>query len=127
MSRGKFQAPRGKRSVEAPEFTAILDHYDIRYVYRHGNQKLTCPFHDESVPSFSINIDEGAFQCFACPARGGDVYAFVMLKENVSFPEAKKIVESITGRASSPSGRSGSRSVRKGKGFRPKFGRKVGE
>jgi len=46
-----------------------------------------CPFHSESTPSFSVNEEGGFFHCFGCGV-GGDVFKFVMLIENMSFPEA---------------------------------------
>lgn len=33
--------------------------------------KCSCPFHNESVPSFSINILTGKYNCFGCSAGGG--------------------------------------------------------
>ena len=32
-----------------------------------------CPFHDDKHPSFSVNIETGAWWCFAC-AEGGSVH-----------------------------------------------------
>ena len=46
-----------------------------------------CPFHSEKTPSFSVTEDKGFFHCFGCGASG-DVYKFLMLKENLTFPEA---------------------------------------
>ena len=44
-----------------------------------------------------VNIEDGAFQCLACGAHGGDVYQFVKLLENLSFPDAKKRVAQLIG------------------------------
>jgi len=49
--------------------------------------KALCPFHDEKTPSFTVSPERQAFHCFGCGA-GGDVIAFVMRKEGLSFPEA---------------------------------------
>lgn len=46
-----------------------------------------CPLHREDSPSFTVYPDTGSFFCFGCD-EGGDVFDLVMLKENVSFPEA---------------------------------------
>ncbi len=48
-----------------------------------------CPFHDDARSgSFRLNLDTGAFTCFSCGARGGDIIAFVRLRRGLSFPDA---------------------------------------
>lgn len=48
-----------------------------------------CPFHSEKTPSFTVSPERGLFKCFGC-GKGGDVFSFVQLKENVSFMEAMR-------------------------------------
>ena len=55
------------------------------------NLKGLCPFHGEKTPSFSVHSEKQIFHCFGCGV-GGDVFKFVMLIEQVSFPESLKIV-----------------------------------
>ena len=50
-----------------------------------------CPFHGEKTPSFTVDESKGLFHCFGCGA-GGDVFTFVMKEENISFPEALKLL-----------------------------------
>ena len=50
--------------------------------------KINCCFHNDSVPSLSINMVTGHFRCFACGAKGGDVLDFHMLRYKLSFPDA---------------------------------------
>jgi DNA primase len=38
----------------------------------------TLPFHDDTNPSLSINLNIGCFNCFACGTKGGDLIAFHM-------------------------------------------------
>ncbi len=58
-----------------------------------GAQNFTglCPFHREKTPSFNVNATRQFFYCFGCQATG-DVFSFVGKLENVSFPEAVRIV-----------------------------------
>jgi len=51
------------------------------------NYSGLCPFHSEKTPSFSVSEERGVFYCFGCQASG-DVFKFLMLKENLTFPEA---------------------------------------
>ncbi len=48
-----------------------------------------CPFHNEKTPSFTVNEEKGFFHCFGCGVHG-DVIAFVMRDEGLSFPDAEK-------------------------------------
>lgn len=51
--------------------------------------QAVCPFHNERTPSFNVNPQRQIFHCFGCHA-GGDAIKFVMLYDNLSFPEAAK-------------------------------------
>jgi len=46
-----------------------------------------CPFHDDHRPSLNVNAAKQIFKCFACGA-GGDVFKFVQMRENLTFPQA---------------------------------------
>jgi len=59
--------------------------------------KGLCPFHKEKTPSFNVNGgSQQFFYCFGCQASG-DVFSFVGKIENVSFPEAVRIVAQKSG------------------------------
>jgi len=55
-----------------------------------------CPFHAEKTPSFTVSPSKQIFKCFGC-GRGGGVFNFVMAKENVTFPEAVRILAERAG------------------------------
>lgn len=50
-----------------------------------------CPFHNEKTPSFTVSDVKNIFHCFGC-GQGGDGVAFVMKKENMSYPEALRFL-----------------------------------
>ncbi len=50
-----------------------------------------CPFHQEKTPSFSVHASRQFFHCFGCGASG-DVFSFVQKIENISFPEAVRLI-----------------------------------
>ena len=46
-----------------------------------------CPFHHEKSPSFHMNPSTGLWNCFGCH-KGGDVFDYVMARENLDFVDA---------------------------------------
>ena len=46
-----------------------------------------CPFHADHRPSMNVSSVKQIFKCFACGA-GGDVFKFVQMRENLTFPQA---------------------------------------
>ncbi|MDH3686126.1 MAG: DNA primase [Myxococcales bacterium] len=82
----------------------IRDRVDIaelvgRYVTlkRAGrSHKGLCPFHQEKTPSFTVNPDRGIFHCFGCQ-ESGNAFAFLMRHENLTFPEAVRILAGEVG------------------------------
>ncbi|MCD8198134.1 MAG: DNA primase [Lachnospiraceae bacterium] len=55
-----------------------------------------CPFHNDHNPSMNVNRPRQMYYCFSCGA-GGDVFRFVMDYENLSFPEAVKVLADRAG------------------------------
>ena len=58
-----------------------------------GSQNFSglCPFHNEKTPSFSVHATRQFFHCFGCGVSG-DVFSFVQKVENITFPEAVRLV-----------------------------------
>jgi DNA primase len=50
-----------------------------------------CPFHGEKTPSFNVHATRQFFHCFGCGVSG-DVFTFVQKIENITFPEAVRLV-----------------------------------
>lgn len=56
-----------------------------------SNYTGLCPFHNEKTPSFSVSETKQIFKCFGC-GKGGNVFAYIMQRDNITFPEAIKQV-----------------------------------
>jgi DNA primase len=85
----------------ADEIKQRLDIVDVVGDYvalkRSGqNFKGLCPFHAEKTPSFMVSQPKQMFHCFGCGA-GGDLFAFVMKHEGLSFPEALELLAKRAG------------------------------
>ncbi len=83
---------RIKQSIDIVD---LLGRYiDIR---RAGTAwKACCPFHQEKTPSFHINPARQSFHCFGC-GEGGDGIKFLMLFENLSYPDALRRLADLNG------------------------------
>lgn len=53
------------------------------------NHTGLCPFHDEKTASFNVSPERQTFHCFGCQV-GGDVFEFLTLHDNLTFPEAAR-------------------------------------
>lgn len=68
----------------------------IRLQRKGSNYVGVCPFHNDRNPSMSVNQPRQIYHCFSCGA-GGDVFKFVMEYENLTFPEALKVLADRAG------------------------------
>ena len=60
------------------------------------NHSALCPFHAEKTPSFLVSESKQIFKCFGC-GSGGDIFQFIKLMENRTFPEAVKFLAERSG------------------------------
>jgi DNA primase len=57
--------------------------------------KGKCPFHKDDTPSMTVSAEKGLWHCFGC-GEGGDVIAFLMKIERLSFVEAvQRLAEEV--------------------------------
>lgn len=60
------------------------------------NYQGLCPFHAEKTPSFIVFPETQSWHCFGACGTGGDIFNFLMRRENIDFPEA---LRQLAGRA----------------------------
>ena len=71
---------------QANDIVSVIS--DYAGLKRRGNKFWACcPFHNEKTASFTVTAEKGLYYCFGCHASG-DVFKFLMAKENISFAEA---------------------------------------
>ncbi len=86
----------GSSASPIDEIKARLDLTDVVSEYvqlRKSGRYLKglCPFHQEKTPSFIVFPEKGTWHCFGC-GKGGDVFSFIMLKENLDFRGALELL-----------------------------------
>src|SRR2546425_9599848 len=54
-----------------------------------------CPLHEETRPSFYVNIRKNLFYCHGC-GQGGDLLRFVQLSRHLSFRESLAYLEQLS-------------------------------
>ncbi len=83
------------RIKDSADIVELLGRYiELR---RAGNSwKACCPFHAEKTPSFHINPARQTFHCFGCGV-GGDAAKFLMMFENLSYPDALRRLADMAG------------------------------
>jgi DNA primase len=81
--------------ISRPTIEAVREQTDIVQVIGHrvrlkrAGRSLVglCPFHNEKTPSFNVSRERQTYHCFGCN-EGGDVFAFLMAMDGLSFVEA---------------------------------------
>ncbi|MCD8198684.1 MAG: DNA primase [Phascolarctobacterium sp.] len=79
-----------ERVRDSADIVEVISNY-VALKRRGRNFWGCCPFHGEKTPSFAVNPEKNMFYCFGCHT-GGDVFNFIMKRENCSFTEAIKML-----------------------------------
>ena len=80
---------------ERTDIAEVISRY-VTLKRRGSSIKGLCPFHQEKTPSFNVNMDRQIFHCFGC-GEGGNVITFLVKHENLTFPEAVRMLASELG------------------------------
>lgn len=76
----------------------VVDEYTTPARVNSVQRWYRCPFpdHNDSTPSFLVNVERQSFICFGCNKKG-DIFNFVAEMENLSFMDAVKNVAKRAG------------------------------
>jgi|688.fasta_scaffold46741_3 DNA primase len=70
----------------------LVEGAGVRLEKRGGDYVGCCPFHDDKTPSLVITPAKNLWRCFGACDAGGDVIAWVMKREGVSFRHAVELL-----------------------------------
>lgn len=83
------------RVRDATDAVAIVGEY-VQLRQRGSDFWGCCPFHGEKTPSFKVSSQTQFWHCFGC-GEGGDIFKFLMKKEQFEFPEAVRYLAAKAG------------------------------
>ena len=81
---------------ERIDIVALLSEY-VQLSKAGKNFKGLCPFHAEKHASFFVFPDRQTWRCFGSCGEGGDIFSFIMKKENLEFREALELLATRAG------------------------------
>ena len=69
---------------------------EIHLTQQGKNWKGLCPFHQDKNPSFTVSRQSGRYKCWSC-GEAGDIFTWVMKRQNVDFAEAIRMLAKEAG------------------------------
>ena len=83
---GRYDNSTVTKVQQANDIVEVISEH-VSLVKKGKEMAGLCPFHEDHRPSMYVNEVKQIFKCFACSA-GGDVFKFVQMRENLTFPQA---------------------------------------
>ena len=96
MNRVQFPEEFIERVRETADISEVASNYCDLKPWGAGKERARCPFHEERTASFELDLDRGLYHCFGCQA-GGDTIRLVMEMENLTFPDALRLLADQAG------------------------------
>lgn len=62
--------------MDKSDVAKVLDYYNLEYVTKGDTLWLPCPFHSETEPSFTFNVDTKIYGCWGCKVKG-NIFVFI--------------------------------------------------
>jgi len=90
---------RQKINFDHLHLPSPASYYSVQFPGISTNRKLVkviCPFHDDTRPSLSINLEEGWYKCHACGEGGGGIIKFHMARYSLSYKQTIKELEAFS-------------------------------
>lgn len=88
---------------ERLDIVEVISHY-VSLKKAGRSYKGLCPFHNEKTPSFVVFPENQSWHCFGACNTGGDIFSFVMKRENLDFSEALTLLAARAGVELQPRG-----------------------
>lgn len=78
------------------DFKGLLAWFGLEVKKNGRGWKILCPFHNDTDPSCSVDLEKGLFHCFGCGAEG-DKIKFVKLYKHTDFKGAIEVLKQYNG------------------------------
>jgi DNA primase len=75
------------------DLVALVEAAGVKLEKRGADRVGRCPFHDDQTPSLVVTPGKNLWRCFGACDAGGDVVAWVMKREGVSFRHAVELLK----------------------------------
>ncbi|WP_425469972.1 CHC2 zinc finger domain-containing protein [Salana multivorans] len=94
---------RRDRDGEGLDIVTVFEHYSIPIHSGRSSQMVRCPFHGDSTPSLSVDLNKDVWNCHSC-GEGGNAWQMVLRMEAGDYGRARSVEAQLVGAAGDPRG-----------------------